>query len=419
MINNPVEAFLKQAIGLDSASIGMGVLQQMLQASLRRTGLQVSEYAQFLMHSSQEQTHLIESVVVMETWFFRNNASFEFLAKHLQPFQKHPLRLLSLPCATGEEPYSLAITLLEQGFQPDLLHIDAVDISQQALQIAQHACYQNIAFRDGYAKHIKPQFFQTIKQQSSLHDECVYHVKPEVQKCVHYQQGNLLDAHLFTEEAIFDVIFCRNLLIYLTPDACKTAICNLARWLKPTGLLFIGHAERNLACQMGFKQLSEAGVFACWHPQLEDEQKIPAAPLNTHLPKKPVPTTLPNPPKPALSNSLAHVSHTLDEAAYQALENAQNFANQGELDKALQHCQRFLKGQPDAPQGHFLCALIHQAWHDELQAERYFQQTLYLQPDHKQALHHLHILMQRQGRVEQAKSLHQRLQRLRGKPHAA
>lgn len=428
MSHNPVEDFLQHAIGLDSASIGVDVLQQMLHAGLRRTNLAVDDYAKFLRQSSEEQTRLIESVVVLETWFFRNNASFAFFAKHLEAYKQQPLRLLSLPCATGEEAYSLAIILLEKAFKPNLLRIDAVDISQQALQTAQRACYRASSFRDEHAEQVKQHFFQTIKPQNALHNEQVYQVKPQLQKLVHWRQGNLLNPHLFTENALFDVIFCRNLLIYLTAEARTVALANLRRWLKPNGLLFIGHAERNLACHAGFTQVLEAGVFACWHPQAPQAQKNTSPPPAlglANLPKTPQFNRLPEAQpasvvqSPPAQQAVEPRLRKTQEVAYQALENAQSFADQGELDKALEYCQRFLREQPDAPQGHFLCALIYQARQDDTQAERYFQQTLYLQPDHKQALHHLHLLLQRQGRLTQAKSLQQRLQRLRGKPRVA
>ncbi len=410
MNDNPVERFLQHTIGLDSASIGADTLQHILHERWRATGLSAAPYAAFLHDSQDEQKRLIETVVVLETWFFRHHRSFDFMSQHLQAQSPPAVRLLSLPCATGEEPYSLVMSLLDKGFLPRQIHVDAVDISQPALDIAQQAQYRNIAFRGERGRQAQPVFFQPVEQKNALNVDRLYQLKPEVRSCVHWHQGNILDAHIFPPQPGFDVIFCRNLLIYLTPEARSTAIRHLATWLKPSGLLCVGHAERNLACHEGFVQVSEPGVFACWHPQSPQAQNSTTSPKPLKKPLiapqivRPVSDTL---SPPAVKSSTPH--------PLKGLEQIEQLADQGKLEAALQQCRDFLRTQPDAVQGHFLCALIHQARQDEAQAERYFQQTLYLQPHHMEALHHLSVLLQGQGRQAQARSLHQRLQRVRDK----
>jgi len=416
----PVETFLQQAIGLDSASIGVEALQHLQNARLHSTGLDASDYAGFLHKSPEEQAQLIESVVVTETWFFRNHLSFDFIAEWLQQPSRRSqnLRLLSLPCATGEEAYSLVMTLLNQGFSPAQLSLDAVDISVQALRVAQQGSYRSSAFRGEPGRQAQQNFFHLVEQRTALNTEVLYQVKPAVQACIHWQQGNILDAHLFPHSALFDVIFCRNLLIYLTKKASAQAINNLMRWLKPTGLLCVGHAERSLVSQAGFVQVTRPGIFVCQHPHAAGNEaavrtasKVPK--LAVRSPLRPSPNLTAFQPNPAATAAVMPSEVEASLSAMQHLEQAQKLADQGALHVALQHCQAFLQQQPEIAEGHFLCALIYQARHDEPQAERYFQQTLYLQPNHEEALRHLMMLLQRQGRTAQATSLQQRLQRLR------
>ena len=91
-------------------------------------------YERLVSQSETELQALIEEVVVSESWFFRDERPFQWFREHIRAHWlddrlRPPLRILSLPCAGGEEPYSIAMTLLELGFRRDRFHIDAVDIS--------------------------------------------------------------------------------------------------------------------------------------------------------------------------------------------------------------------------------------------------------------------------------------------------
>ena len=146
-------------------------------------------YYQKLICSEQEFTELVETVTVPETWFFRTHQSFtalEGIAKH-EWLPTHPndvLHILSVPCSTGEEPYSIAMTLLDCGFQPAQFIIDAVDINNRNHYTAKQALYtrnsfrnQDLSFRD---RHFK-------KSGSA------YQLADRVKHTVNFIQGNLLD----------------------------------------------------------------------------------------------------------------------------------------------------------------------------------------------------------------------------------
>src|SRR5579871_1305756 len=116
-----IEGLLHEAIGLDTSTIGAVAIDRSVRLRMKRSGLQsVEEYWRKLQDSAEELQALIEEVVVPETWFFRHPESFDALARiaardWLSANKTDGLRILSLPCATGEEPYSIVITLLEAG----------------------------------------------------------------------------------------------------------------------------------------------------------------------------------------------------------------------------------------------------------------------------------------------------------------
>src|SRR2546421_6202395 len=116
-----IEVLLREAIGLDAASIGSGLIDRTVRLRMKNLGLkQVEEYRKALAASRAEWNELIEAIVVTETWFFRDREPFAALVRlvrdeWLPAHPTAPLRLLSLPCSSGEEPYSLAMALLAAG----------------------------------------------------------------------------------------------------------------------------------------------------------------------------------------------------------------------------------------------------------------------------------------------------------------
>ena len=200
----------------------------------------------------------IEEVVIPESWFFRDVRPFTRLQTHvrthwLEATDPPALRVLSLPCAGGEEAYSIAIALRDIGFASARVQIDAVDLSSRALARARLGIYGQLAFRG-------PDFCDQSRY-FRVHPRG-FEVVPEVQNMVRFLQGNLLDAGLLADQAAYDVIFCRNLLIYLTAAARRLTIATLNRLLTADGLLFVGHAEAHSILVPLFVPDSERGSFA-------------------------------------------------------------------------------------------------------------------------------------------------------------
>ena len=135
MVLADFENLLKETMGLDVASIGSSAIERAVEKRLLACELQETHaYWERVRASEAELQELIEAVVVPETWFFRDREAFAALALTVYEdwLGAHPedhLRLLSLPSSTGEEPYSMAIALLDAGFPANRFRVDAVDIS--------------------------------------------------------------------------------------------------------------------------------------------------------------------------------------------------------------------------------------------------------------------------------------------------
>jgi chemotaxis protein methyltransferase CheR len=192
-------------------------------------------------NSNVEYENLLERLLTQETSFFRYPHIFEMLERkilpemHVKKFWENPraLRIWCAGCSTGEEPYSVAITLSEALEFADSwkLHILATDISRRALQHAERGVYTRRSLGQLTPKQIETSFAKVGDQ---------FMVKPRVRNLVSFVPMNLIDG---TYMGRFDVIFCMNVLIYFSDERRAAVIQRLHDALEPGGYLFLGHAE--------------------------------------------------------------------------------------------------------------------------------------------------------------------------------
>lgn len=253
-----IEAFLTERIGLHVPSIGRSAVTRAVRMRMRDTRLTDEQaYWRRLNAEPAEQQSLIDAVVVPETSFFRYPDSFTALAEHASSRRDPaPLRILSLPCATGEEPYSIAMTLLDAGLPATRIRIDALDISPRVLRIAEAARYPARAFRGNDARCAH--HFSVSAGE--------YELNAQARDCVSFHLGNVLDPALPAAlGAPFDIVFCRNLLIYFDAPTRSTAIDALKRMLRPDGILFAAPAEAGLLTEAGLHSIGQRQAVTFTH----------------------------------------------------------------------------------------------------------------------------------------------------------
>ncbi|MDD2763110.1 MAG: protein-glutamate O-methyltransferase CheR [Opitutaceae bacterium] len=210
----------------------------------------IADYCLFLRSEAPEDevANLIDAVSTNHTYFFRESSHFDFLrtvalpdlaGRRRQTYWPQ-LRLWSAACSSGEEPYSLAIVLAEA--LPALAadwswRIEATDISRRVLAQAQAAIYDEKA-----VSRMPPDIIQRYFQRGYGPQEGNYRAKRFLQERVFFAQLNLVgDALPFSEP--FQVIFCRNVMIYFDRPTQEELVHRLARQLVPGGYLFVGHSE--------------------------------------------------------------------------------------------------------------------------------------------------------------------------------
>ena len=278
MVDFEIEALLRNTIGLKITSLGRATLDRSVQKRMQAlTIADKRSYLKKLKSSALELKELIEDVVIPETWFFRDHAAFIAMNRYLVSrwAQKHEngfLKVLSVPCSTGEEPYSLAMSLLSSGWPAEKFVIHAVDISSRAIAKAKEGIYAEHSFR-GTDLAYKTQYFQKKPQY--------YILNKNVRDKVHFHTGNVLHRACLEGLGPFDIIFFRNILIYFDTFARQQAIATLNKILNDAGILFVGHAETSLFSNSPFTPAPFRHAYAFYKKATQqlgaENRKFPAA----------------------------------------------------------------------------------------------------------------------------------------------
>ncbi len=195
---------------------------------------------------NNELQSLINLMTVNETYFFRESYQLDCLVNDLMnevASRKAPgsrIRIWSMPCSTGEEPYSIAIMLLERwaGLAEWDVEILASDIDTAALERARTGRYEQRAVHS-VPPHYLQRYFEPVRQGSRKQ----FQLKDDIRECVGFTRINLYSASEVASLGPLDVIFCRNLLIYFDELSRRQAAERLYDALVPGGFICLGHSE--------------------------------------------------------------------------------------------------------------------------------------------------------------------------------
>ncbi len=190
----------------------------------------------------EEFESLINSVTVNETYFFRENHQFEIMIDDVLPIihankkAGEPIRILSAPCSSGEEPYSIALHLLEDD---DLINkrdfeLVGIDIDSQIIDKANKGIYSERSVHV-LSKEIKQKYF---KKKMGY-----YELDPDIKDAISFKKANVFDKKEMHDLGKFDLIFSRNMLIYFDDVSRKEVAMNFYNMLNPKGFILLGHAE--------------------------------------------------------------------------------------------------------------------------------------------------------------------------------
>ncbi len=407
-VTQKIADLLEQSIGLTVNSVGSSTFIRALNKRKKILDIENDEaYLEKLTVSFMELRRLVEEVVVPETWFFRDLEPFKYLTEYVYKSSKDLtvdiFRILSLPCSTGEEPYSIAMTLLLAGLKPTSFYIDAVDVSSKSLDRARNGIYTKNSFR---TKDIdfRDEFFHKT--------DVGYSLNSQVREKVRFLRGNILQPGFLDSLGRYDVVFCRNLLIYFNKEAQDQAIKGLYNLLVPEGLLFTGHSEASLFIGSMFMPVTHSRAFA-FHKK-QEEQELMSTPLRerielgTH--------SIPERSKPRMFKRPSPVSRKKAKvpkpAGADARDHVQGLADAGNLDEAARLCEKYLQEDGPSAKWFYLLGVIRDSQGLQEEAMRFFRKAVYLDPEHVESLAQLALLAERAGNIETAENYKRRVRRI-------
>lgn len=400
-----IERAIRERVGLDPQSVGPSTIRRTIRLRMKQNGVSdPKDYLALLGRSNSEWNELVETVIVAETWFFRDNEPFNtfvqiVIQEWLPANPSRALQLLSLPCSSGEEPYSLAMSLLDMGFPPQRLQIDAMDISARALAKAKKAVYGKHSFR-GTNLGFRQKYFHQVNDGFALDSSVVHQVR--------FYESNLLADDFQAPRSPYDFVFCRNLLIYFDPANQLKALRKLADILTPQALLFVGAAEQQLVIDHGFESAHLPMTFACRKRRMSGERRIVTKRDTKHL-KRAAPFH--SAPMESLPQDTDTSLPVVTETSHPNLQKAKRLADEGRLAEAATICNAYLESQGPYADAYYLLGLIQDAKGDPTAAD-FYRKALYLNPEHYDTLLQLALWSENHGDPVLAQRLKTRAKRV-------
>lgn len=264
-------ALLKERVGLHVRPDGYAALKIALAARLEELRVAVPDPAAYvaLLRSSsgdEELRRLLPLVTVGKTSFFRDERQFRALEALLPGLLERPraggrrVAIWSAGCATGEEPYSIAMTAAEAGVDPEHVEIVATDVNPEAIAFAARGSYEPRRVREIPEPLLGRHFDE---------DERHYHVRPHLRRLIAAIRPHNLVSAVFPRPADggWDVIFCRNVIIYFDTPTTQQVLTQFHNALAPGGYLFLGYSESLFRLFEGFELTEVAGAFVYRRPE--------------------------------------------------------------------------------------------------------------------------------------------------------
>lgn len=243
-----IREFVAEEFGLIIDQNRLNYISSRLLPHLEELGLEsfLDYYTslKFSPRSSREQQKFISTITNNETYFFREDAQLRVLSENIVPLLKgkkqhggkKEIRIYSAGCSSGEEVYTIAMTLLESGlflWDWDIL-VTGIDLDREMIARAEEGLYSGRAFQSTPQQYLEKYF--TRKGDG-------FQVKESLRRITRFEEANLLRLdHLLANEPA-DVIFCRNVFIYFSDDTVRKIVDSFAKLLQPEGFLFLGHSE--------------------------------------------------------------------------------------------------------------------------------------------------------------------------------
>lgn len=253
--------FIYQKSGITLSSGKEALVSARMGKRMRILGLPShKDYLEYVLadNSGEELVHMLDAISTNVTSFYREPRHFEFLARAVQKWHRAGQRRFRIWCAaasTGEEPYTIAITMLDALGTADVdIRILATDISTRVLQHCVEGVYDEERV-EPVPKALRSKYFDRVRRDG----ETVYAARAELKRLLVFRRLNLSQPP-FPMQGPLDIVFCRNVMIYFDNKVRMALLTEVSRVLRPSGYLMVGHAE-SLTGMMGSFRTVQPSVY--------------------------------------------------------------------------------------------------------------------------------------------------------------
>jgi chemotaxis protein methyltransferase CheR len=397
-----LKALLVDFTGLNYYADKDAELTRRLERRLRVTGARdCAAYLQLLrdpVRGAPERDELIAEITIDETYFFRHREHFDALRDIVLPdlmagkCASRSLRIWCAGCADGPEPYSLAILLKREmshqirGWQVSIV---GTDLNRSCLARAREGKFEDWALRS---------LSDDLKRDCFTREGRQWVIAPQYKEWISFQYHNLVEDHfpsLVHNLSAFDLIVCRNVMIYFGPELMQRMIHQFYESLVPGAWLLVGPTEPNMRSFTSFHTVNAPGVTLYQKPG--HPAPVPARDVFEMVPAPPLRPVSPWLPAPAFSGpSPAPVEHS------PTLEDARRQADRGAWEDAANCCTRLLEKDNLNSEVHFYHALVLEQMQKHADAERSLRRAIYLDRQFVLPHYYLGLLLQSRGDARQA-----------------
>lgn len=405
MTYSHVQHWLGERMALDAPLLTGAGFESLVRERMRELGCaDEGAYLSELEKSAEEGERLAAGVAVPETWFFRYPSSFGLLVEFLSGLERKgaaALRMLSIGCASGEEPYSMAMAALHAGWTGDRVEIDAIDRSGDSIARARAAEYGSFSLRH----EIPPWAIGMLG-----HDGTRITVDERVRRCVRFWRADSLEPDAIGSGAIgagggYDAVFCRNVMIYLNPAARGRLLEAIAGRVRNGGLLFVGHAEQMLASGPLFHRVDRPHAFAL------ERRDAAAGEARAVFATKAVRPAASATPVIALRARMNEGAVAAVGGEAESLADARALADAGQTCASEALIRSIMARKGPSAEAFELLGTLRQAAKDASGARALFEQALYLEPARPTSLLQLALIYEQLGEHAKAERMWERVKR--------
>ncbi|AYB34498.1 CheR family methyltransferase [Chryseolinea soli] len=268
--------YVTQTYGIQLPATKKSILENHLDEKVKNLAMSsYKEFVDFILNSGSsedELLHVLDLITTHKTEFFREASHFQFLTQQFLPRHQQEnncdnLKIWSAGCSTGEEPYSLLMTLEEyKKIHPKLTYtLLASDISTRVMHTACHGEY-DVEKMQTVPSGMRHTYFMCDKA-----DPKQVKIKPHYRTKIQYKRVNLMHDNYGLAKHDLDIIFCRNVLIYFEKPTQEQVIRKFCNLLRPGGLLFLGHSESVMGMNLPLSQVGNA-VYQVQEPEARSQE---------------------------------------------------------------------------------------------------------------------------------------------------